>query len=997
MARILKILNNAKPWYYIGLSAMLNLCIAFHPQALAGSTLSEKGTYMVAKEVTGNVRDEQGAPLVGVAVLVKGTSIGVVTDMDGNFAISNVPDDASTLIVSFIGMKTQEVDISNAAKIEVVLEEDIFSIEEQVVIGYGTTKKSDLTGAVSSVSAKDFEKQPVTRVEDALQGRAAGVQVLKSSGVPGADVQIRIRGANSINGNNQPLVVIDGVIGADLRSINTNDVESMEVLKDASATAIYGSRGANGVILVTTKRGSGKANVSLSAFTSISSVTNRIDVLSPQEFGNMFDLPVIDGGTDYQDEYFQNGYANNVQLSVSGKSDNVGYFISGNVLDQSGIALNSDYKRYSLRANIDSDITDKLSVQLNMYGSSEKTLNLVSGGSSSSSDTRAGIIAVLGWDPTLPIMDENGNYNLLSSNGSGLINPVAERLESELNATTGIINSNFNVSYDFTDHLKLTVIGGLIHRNVLNESYRGIPAGTVLSDPVGSGATSQSTTLQNSNILTWDRSFNDLHHLKVTGLFEIQQFVNKGFSAGSGQYTIPANFYSLNLGTTPSVNASLSKSKIVSYMGRGEYNFDRKLFLTATLRTDISSRFRPENQVGVFPSASAAYQFENVMGDVIETLKLRAGYGETGNQAITPYSTYNTLQTGQDYPINGTTEARGLILGDIANPDLTWETTKQTNIGADLTFLYGKFNLSINKYWKNTVDLLLNVPLPYFVGGGAVTRNVGEVSNSGWEMSLQTHLINNNSFQWDVNANYSYNQNEVKSLTEGQNEILISPVGGVANSTGAYVLLKEGMPMGQFYGATFMGTYKTGETGGTPGSAKYLTDSDGDVALDVIGNGTPEHTWAINNTMTWGNFDLNFLIRGVHGFDVMNFTRAKISMAGGVQSLPTYGEYRNHWTPENQTEIPASGDLFINSTRFVEKGDFVRLSNLALGYNLGDKGPFSSFRVYASAQNLFTLTSYTGFDPEASSLGAGNGAASSIDYGANPNSRTYTFGVNIGF
>lgn len=999
MSVILKIFNGRRPWSYIRLGMAMSLSLAGGIDASARapeSIITTAPSNKLVKAASGTVVDETGEPLVGVAVLVKGTSIGVVTDLDGKFSITNAPEEASTLIFSFIGMKTQELAFQAGQEMKVVMQEDIFSIEEQVVIGYGTTRKSDLTGAVSSVSSKDFEKQPVTRVEDALQGRAAGVQVIKSSGVPGADVQIRIRGANSINGSNQPLVVIDGVIGADMRSINTNDVESMEVLKDASATAIYGSRGANGVILVTTKRGSGKTNVSLSAFTSVSTVSNKIDVLSPQEFGTIFDLPVIDGGTDYQEEYFQNGYANNVQLSISGKNDGVGYFISGNILDQSGVALNSDYKRYSLRANIDTELNDKLSLQLNMYGSSESTLNLVNGGSSSSPDERAGIVAVLGWDPTLPLRDENGNYNLLSSNGSGLINPIAERMESDLNASIGNINSNINLGYQITEHLKLSVIGGLIHRTQLIESYRGVPAGTVLSAPTASGSTSQATTLQNSNVLTWDKSF-DKHNVKVTGLFEIQQFINKGFSAGSGQYTIPANFYSMDLGITPSVNASLAKSQIVSYMGRGEYNFDRKLFLTATLRTDISSRFRPENQVGVFPSASAAYQFDNVLGEAIETLKLRAGYGETGNQAISPYSTYNTFQTGQDYPINGTTESRGLILGDIANPDLTWETTKQTNIGADITFLYGKFNMSINKYWKNTVDLLLNVPLPYYAGGGTVTRNVGEVFNGGWELNLQTHILNRKDFQWDVNVNYFYNNNEVKSLSDDQEEILFSPVGNVANTSGAYVLLREGMPMGQFYGATFLGTYKSGDTDGTPGSAKYLKDEEGNVVMGVIGNGSPRHNWAINNTMNYGKFDLNFLIRGVHGFDVMNFTRASISMSGGVQSLPTYGEYRNRWTAENQTDVPVSGDLIVNSTRFIEKGDFVRLSNLALGYTLGENNLFSNFRIYASVQNLFTLTSYEGYDPEASSLGAGNGAASFIDYGANPNSRTYTFGVNIGF
>jgi len=748
--------------------------------------------------------------------------------------------------------------------------------------------------------------------------------------------------------------------------------------------------------LVSTKRGSGEPSINIDAFSSISEITNKLDVLSPEEFGAINNLPVIDGGTNYQKEYFKTGITENVQVAISGKKENIGYFISGNLLDQSGVAINSNYRRYSLRTNLDTQLSDKLSVGLNLYGSSEETLNLVAGGRSSSPDDRAGIIAVLGWDPTLPLKDIDGNYNLISSNGSGLINPIAERLESQANGTINSVNANVNLSYDLTDNLNLTVIGGLLFTNSLYETYRGVPPGTVLSSPTGGGSTNYNTTLQNSNILTWNKSFND-HNLKATALFEIQNFVSKGFNANAGEYSIPANFYSLELGTTPSVGANFSKSKIHSYMGRAEYNFDQTLYLTGTLRADISSRFRPGNQTGYFPSGSVAYQFRNLLGDRLERLKLRAGYGEVGNQAIAPYSTYNTLLTGQNYPLDGSSETRGVILGNIANPDLTWETTKQTNFGFDATFMNGRINFSANKYWKNTTDLLLEVPLPDFTGGSSILSNVGEVFNGGWEFNLESVIASNDTFDWTANFNYSYNQSEVKALADGQDEILVSPLGNISNTTGAYVSIEKGQPLGQLYGATFLGTYKTGETGGNPGDARYELNEEGNIALGVIGNGVPDHNWALNNTFTLGSFDLNFLLRGAHGFDVFNFTRAKISMAGGVQSLATYGEYRNRWTAQNETDIPASGDLFVNSTRFLEKGDFVKLSNIALGYNMPDPKFFKSIRIYASAQNLFTLTGYEGYDPEASSISASSGSASSIDYGANPNSRTYTVGVKLGF
>lgn len=972
-------------------SLALALCA---PSEVLGSSLPIKNL-VIQQSVQGTVTDESGQPLPGVSVVIKGTNKGAVTDFDGNYTIS-VDTSDEVLVFSYVGFTNQEIAVDGRDQINVALKEDIANLDEVVVVGYGTQRKSDLTGAVSSVSSKDFDKQPVSRVEEALQGRASGVQVTKNSGAPGSDIRIRVRGSNSINGNNQPLIVLDGVIGADLRSINTNDIASMEILKDASATAIYGSRGANGVILVTTKRGQGESVIDIDLFTSVSSITKEVDILSPTEFGSIFDLPVIDGGTDYQKAYFRTGITKNLQVSARGKGEKIGYFVSGNVLDQSGTAINSNYKRYSLRSNLDVDLTDKLSAKVNVYGSNEKTLNLVANGARTAPDLRGGVTTLLGWDPTLPIRDAEGNYNLISVNGSGLINPIAQREQSESYGTTNSVNANITLSYDILDNLNFTVIGGMLYDNVLGENYYGVPAGSVPDPPSGGGSSRNATTLQNSNILTWEKDFGS-NNFKFTGLYELQSTKFKGLNANGGPYSIPHNFYSLGLGTNPSVSAFLRPSEIESWMARGEYNYDRTLYLTATIRSDKSSRFRPGNQIGYFPSGSVAYQFSDLFDGAVERLKLRGGYGETGNQDILSYTTYSDLETGADYPLNGTALTRGFILGNLGNPDLTWETTKQTNIGVDATFWNGRLNLSLNKYWKNTTDLLLNVPLPTFTGGGAITRNVGEVFNGGWEASVDVVAVDRDKFNWNFNLNYSYNNNEVKSLSDDQSEIFFEPSGGLTNSAAPYVRIAEGEPLGDFYGATFLGTYKTGDTDGTPGQAKYLRDAEGALVLGVIGNGVPTHTWALNNTFTWGDFDLNFLLRGVHDFDVLNVTRGVISQSGGVQSLPTYGEIRNQWTPENQTEIPTGGDHYVNSTRFVEKGDFIRLSNLAIGYNIKDVHFFRSLRVYASAQNIFTITDYKGYDPEASSVSASEGTASSIDRSAYPNSKTFTLGVKVGF
>lgn len=949
------------------------------------------------KTVTGTVTDDKNSPLPGVSILVKGTNTGTQSDFDGSYSIEATSSDV--LVFSYVGFKTKEVSTGILSSIDVSLETDLLQLDAVVVVGYGTSLKSDLTGAVSSVGPRDFEKQPIFRVEDALQGRASGVQVSKNSGAPGADVKIRVRGANSINGSNQPLIVIDGVIGADLKLLNTNDIASMEILKDASATAIYGSRGANGVVLVTTKRGQGEPTITVDAFTSVSSISKKLDLLSPQEFATINNVDVMDGGADYQDEFFTTGYTTNLQLSISGKENKVGYFVSGNVLDQSGTTINSDYTRYSLRSNLDLEFNDNLSVQLNINGVHDQSLNIISGGIRSSPDARGGIVGIVGWDPTIPVKDSDGNYNFLGG-GSSLINPIAQRLESEDYFTTPAVHTNLNLSYDITPNLNLTVFGGLIYRGRIRERYNGVPAGTALGNITGAsggGSANHLTTIQNSNILTWTKSFN-LHNLKVTGLFENQKSVSKSITANGGEFSLPANFYSLNLGTQPRVNSNLSKFHIQSYMGRADYNFDRKLYLTGTIRTDISSRFRSGNRVGVFPSGAVAYQFRDLFNNRIQSLKIRAGYGEVGNQAIPPFSTFSTLSTGSNYPLNGTTESSGIGLtgGNLGNPDLTWETTKQTNIGLDATFFNGKASLSLNKYWKNTVDLLLDVPISDFLGGGTITQNIGEVFNGGWEVDFNITPIKIDDFDWNINANYSFNESEVKSLSNGVDELFIFPVGNISNTTGAYVQVKVGAPLGQFFGATALGAYQIGDLGGTPGDARYLHDNDG-IVLDVIGNGVPKHTWAINNTFVFGKFDLNFLLRGVHGFDVMNFTRGKVSLSGGIQGGPTYGEYRNRWTPENQTNIPAGGDLFVNSTRFIEKGDFIRLSNLALGYNIDARGFINTIRIYASAQNLLTISDYEGYDPEASSTNVSSGTASSIDYGANPNTRNFTFGLNVTF
>ncbi len=965
--------------------AMFTLLIMLGTNSIFAQSITLKGT----------IKDTDGMPLPAANILEKGTQNGAVSDFDGLYTI-NAPK-GSTLIFSFIGFTSKEIVVGNQTTLNVVLT-GANTLDEVVIVGYGTTKKSDLTGSISSVGAKDFEKQPVFRVEDALQGRASGVQISKNSGAPGAAIKIRIRGANSISSNNQPLIVIDGIIGGELTGINTNDIESMEILKDASATAIYGSRGANGVILVTTKKGKGEAKVNISYFTSISEVPDFIDVLKPQEFADIHGITFDGNGENYQDRYFQTGITNNTQVSLSGSEGKIGYFISGNLVDQTGVTINSKYKRHSLRSNLNAKFNDKLSVSLKLAGSIEKSLNLVANGSRTSSDRRAGLTAVLGWDPTTPLRDKNGNYNLTSTNAVGLVNPIAVREQSDVNLTKNNLDANFTANYKINKHLTYTFVGGLLHRNRIIESYRGIPAGSSVELAKAGGSFGSSLALQNSNILTWQKEFGK-NNIKLTGIYEIQSTQNRGFSASSGPLTIPGNFFSLRLGTTPGVNATLSENSMQSWIGRGEYNYNGELFITGTIRSDESSKFRKGNRTGIFPSISAAYNLWSILPEnsFIGNLKVRVGYGETGNQSISPYSTYNTISTtSANFPLNGLEESVGIKLGNTGNPDLTWETTKQSNVGFDFSVFDGRIKFSADAYKKNTTDLLLAVPVPGYEGGGNVLKNIGEVSNTGFEFNINGTVFEKEQFSWTSSFNFTSNKNKVEQLAGDQQQMIIDPVGHMSNSTGGMGIIKVGDPLGQFYGATFLGTYKTGDTDGTPGSAKYLRDTDGKLVLGVIGNGTPDYTWGFNNTFTYNNFDLNVLFTGSQGFDVLNLTRAQISMAGGNVNNATIGEYRNRWTAENQTDIPTTGNNLVNSSRYVEDGSFIRLTNIALGYNIqGIKG-FNSIRIYASAQNLFTLTDYKGYDPEASSTSASSDSGSSIDWGAFPNPRTFTFGINIG-
>ncbi|CDF79775.1 TonB-dependent receptor [Formosa agariphila KMM 3901] len=973
--------------------------------------------------ITGKVLDDTGMGNPGATILIKGTSQGTTTDFDGNYSIEASPEDV--LIFSFIGFKTQEIQVGNQTTIDIRMAVDAESLNEVIVVGYGTVKKSDVVGSVSQVTAKSFEDQPVTRTEDALQGRASGVKVTRNSGQPGGEIKVRIRGVNSITGNNSPLVVVDGVIGGDLSSINPNDIASMDVLKDASATAIYGSRGSNGVILVTTKKGHGKGKISVDYFVSFDDVREYIPTLGAADFARIenssrarVNSPAIytdeeiafferNGGTNYQKELLgQQGLTQNLQLSASGGSENgnINYFISGNYVQQEGMVIETGYEKYSIRSNINAKVSDKLKLGLNLSANRAKTknnldqFNLFEGRK---------IFQALTWDPTTPIYNENGDYNLysLKSVGSGTYNPIADMLESDIQNVRDRVDINFNADYSFTDNLTYSLIVGA---SSINSSQQNYIVSQTLPDANYSGA--RTTGYQVSNILTWNKTYGK-HNISATGLYEFSQSEYSQNGWASNDYIISGNFYLAELAQSFTASNIYNKSDIQSLMARGSYVFNESLFATATIRMDQSSRFRDDNNTGYFPSLALKYSFKKMNflenGTVLTDFAIRAGWGQVGNQNIAPYSTYPSSQIGgldASYPFSGGTPSPGAIPLGYGNPDLTWETTTQTNVGLDLSFWNGRANLTVDGYQKNTTDLLLDVPVPGTNGGGVITQNIGEVENYGIDVSLGGNIIRSENFNWDSNFNFSYVKNKVIDLG-GVNSIQGS-FEATDGTQSYWNVIEKGQPLGQFLGATFLGTWKTAEAteaavfGRAPGDPKYLRDDSGDIVYQAIGNGTPTTFWGFNNTLTYKNWDLNLLIQGVSGFDVYNTMRGTIT---GPQRSFMSPDQLNQWTPENETDIPAGGQSIIGSTRFIEDGSFVRLQNLALGYTLRDIGSIESLRLYVSGQNLFLITDYSGYDPELTSVAPdvekrGNGdVAAGIDAGAYPNPRTITLGFKLNF
>ena len=976
-------------------------------------------------QISGKVSDVAGQPVAGADVFVLGTTNGTTTDQNGNYVLSVSPQDV--IRFAFLGFVDQDVKAGNQTVLNVTLVEDTQFLEEVVVVGYGTIKKSSAAGSQSSVSDKAFADQRVTRIDQALQGRATGVQVTNTGGAPGAEVRIRIRGANSILGDNSPLFVVDGFVGADFNDINPNDILSMEVLKDAASTAIYGSRGANGVVLVTTKNGAKneKVSVSYAGSVSVSNVLKKFDLLNAEEFAQVYneyneavgssarytmDDFAKNGGFDYQDYVFRTALGQQHQLALAGGSNSTQYRVSGNFLKNEGIIKPSEYQRMAINANVNSQINKRLSVRFSGSG-------IVSSGSRTAGDYTGanGVLTqALGWAPVTNPYTEDGGYTQNDPYSSVKSNPLSMINDSES------INERFNVrvlggiTYEIIDGLKFDFSAAGSKTSTVGKSW----SGDYISNgkPSSSKSTSTSSTVQTTTQLSYDKTFGK-HYINAVVANETQSYKYENLNGTATNLLFAYLKYdNLSQAESNTVNSGYSSWALLSYLARVNYTYDNRYVLSLSVRRDGSSKFADGNKFSTFPSAALAWnahneQFIKNLG-VFSTLKVRASYGLTGNQAISSYATLSSYNTsGQQYAFSNGTYTSGMNIGNPGNPDLKWETTAQTDLGLELGFFNGRLTAEIDYYRKDTRDLLMNKQIADYQGGGTITSNIGAIRNSGIEFMVAGDIIAKKNFTWNSSLNYSYLKNQVVDLGEEEYVTSYADFSGSQENIPEFIY-KVGEPLGSIYGLKYLGPWQKSEAdeaakyGMKPGDAKY-EDLNGDYQYSgddaqIIGHGMPTHTLGWNNTITWNKFTINAFFQGVFGVDKMNYTRMMYLKATNDYRAPTSAEALDRYIPGVQEDayIPAyssTSKWFAQSSMFLEDASFIRLKNLSVAYAFKVKR-VGDFSVSLNATNLFTITSYKGIDPEASNLGGGSSdIRQSVDYAAYPNSRTFTLGVNVTF
>ncbi|GGM96329.1 SusC/RagA family TonB-linked outer membrane protein [Dyadobacter beijingensis] len=963
--------------------------------------------------VKGVIRDQQNQTLPGASVLVKGTQSGTVTDVDGNYSIG-VPNEQAVLVVSFIGYGTQEIAVGNRTQIDVTLGADQKTLNEIVVIGYGTQKRGDVTTSIASVDTKDIEERPILQAAQALQGKAAGVQVTQPSGKPGSALSIRVRGATSVQAGNEPLYVVDGVPTMDTRDLNVNDIESIQVLKDASSAAIYGARASNGVVIVTTKRGkANQSQINFAAYYGISNMAKKINVLNPQQYADLMNemghnVTVGSETTDWNKEVFTTGHNQNYQLNFSGGTEKNRYFVSGAITQDKGIIQPASYRRYSFRMNLDNQIKSWMKLTTNLSYANARIRDVKD---NNNAGRNAVVLGALGAPPTMGIYSQDSIRGTIFSTNplkAGWDNPLAAMFGPTQAAKDNRIFGN--VAADFT------LAKGLVYRSNFGIDFMN-HANDYYLDPyrttegwgangsthgLGNATRSNSFTYLWENTVNYEKKWGKNEFSAVAGTTVQKNTWNNSYMAGRD---FPADGVVKTMNAANEITDAYTEQSewfLNSYLGRLMYNFDSKYLITANFRADGSSKLAKGNQWGFFPSVSAGWRIsaEPFMQDVkfINDLKLRGGWGQNGNQeGLANYASYGLNTYTRRTP---TTPPSGPAVTPptyAPNPDLRWETTTQTNIGIDLSMLQGRVTFTADAYLKKTNDLLLNVPLPNTSGYSYMPRNSGKLENKGLEFVLSTVNFDKSDFQWTTDFNIAFNRNKITQLQLSK----IYRYADVEGRSDQIIILQEGVSLGTFYG------YIADGVNPETGDMSYR-DVNGDGSFSpsdrtILGSAQPKFTYGMNNNLTYKNFSLSFLFQGSQGNKAFNASR--LETEGMYDSKNQSTEVLRRWQkPGDITDIPRATDGNVNnsliSSRFVENASFLRMKSATISYSLGkeltDKIRLGRASIYLTAQNLFTITKYKGFDPEVNAF-TSSGATLGIDYGTYPVSRAFIAGLNVTF
>ena len=957
-------------------------------------------------QVTGVIVDASGEPLIGVSVVEKGNKTnGAVTDIDGKFVI-NVPANSS-LVVSYVGYKTQEVAVAGKHNINVTLKEDAEMLNDVVVIGYGVVKKADLAGSVAVMDNKAFKDQPITQASDALNGRMAGVNVV-SDGVPGGSVKIRVRGSNSITKSNDPLYVVDGMVReSGLDGINPEDIQSMQVLKDASSTAIYGSRGANGVVIVTTKTGKkGESRITFDASYGFSKATKLPKMMSTKAYAQALvdyngkkesDVKdYLDGtnpGIDWVDMMFRTGQTQNYKLVFTKGTDGMQSYISANYMKNEGTLEGSQYERFAAKANVKTSLTKWLDVTVDLNASR----GVGKGVASLPGTTSNPLWIAFNSSPAMNMFDKNGNYAqdeycTIEPNAYGML--VGNKSERRNDVFNGHIDLQFNILPGLT----FTSSNGFDYLNNYNYSLNSGKVARNHRIDMGN-YNMQRTLLQTTNNLTYMNSWGD-HHLTATGVWEATKSTTTNMRiTGENLTTELVGWWNAENARKQKIANGYSNWALLSGVGRVMYNFADRYMVTGTFRADGSSRFS-NNKWGYFPSIAGAWTVSNEKfmentRDVVSNLKLRASYGIIGNQDIDPYSTLALLKTTNTYYGVGDASV-GYLLDRIATPDIKWEKTKQFDLGVDLGLFNNRLELSLDYFNKQTSDALLSTTTSNAFGGFTYMSNLGKVANQGLDITLNARVIETKDFQWQTSLNGTYLKNEVKKLTDKQKVIHTGSFQSVVTDP---CVIMEGEALGSFFGQEWAGiddegydTYWSTNDAGERVAVRNPKETD----RKILGKSTPDFTLGWNNTVSYKNWSLNAFFNSAFGVQRLNALRFAMNSKIGNSRMFTDADFLKEIGKTMPNPNVANNNYIGASSKWVENANYFRCENITLAYDMPKSmTKFADIRLSFSVQNLFTITNYKGSNP-AGYNGDGD-TTGGIDCGTYPTPRTFTFGARFNF